>query len=449
MADFHHNIFYYYSGSRQCKDDQCDPQLENNTTKALINTLKYCDRKVTHKFLAWLGIHSTSKVEYVFQKQTIGWERIRSAKRKRLLLGITSKTQDIGEDVCPVTSEEDSRPDAWLFGDDFVILIESKIGAALLDPDQMTRHFKTLQAETRKKPVRKDITWSEIHKFFVELLPELDQKNSWLIRQFTQYLEYQGMSDFVGFEEWMFEFFVSEEKDGKDKRIMRDVMTKFGQELLAAGIQALDPNLYEQSWPGNLSAKGHHFWVAFVPKGNPRSFVKKVHQTVSLSEQGLDVFINFESQHTVNLLRKRVLKNREELIKMISKLPNPFVISISRKVQRKNQPMKFDEYLLAELKGGEFDSRNPGNYGLKNQSSSSFGCFDKLLLEKNEKTQKYELLYMRISRSINRKTLISMSKGRGEKLVKMVSRMLEEFHPLVAFINGAEKKRKRKTEQVS
>lgn len=51
FSDPHHNIFYFYRGpeSKEKKKDldsiSMDIQIENNTTKALINVLKYCYQK--------------------------------------------------------------------------------------------------------------------------------------------------------------------------------------------------------------------------------------------------------------------------------------------------------------------------------------------------------------------------------------------------------------------
>ena len=76
MTDVHRNIFSYYKGASQPEQDR-EQQLEDNTTKALVNTLEHCGRHVTIKFLEWLGISTARKINFVQQKVSIGDERIR------------------------------------------------------------------------------------------------------------------------------------------------------------------------------------------------------------------------------------------------------------------------------------------------------------------------------------------------------------------------------------
>lgn len=76
MPDFHHNIFYYYRGAMQ-EDSQFERQLEDNTTKALINTLEHCSQSVSQKFLNWLGIHASGKPHFELQRKSIGEAKIK------------------------------------------------------------------------------------------------------------------------------------------------------------------------------------------------------------------------------------------------------------------------------------------------------------------------------------------------------------------------------------
>jgi hypothetical protein len=81
VADFHRNIFSYYRGASQPEQDR-EQQLEDNTTKALVNTLEHCRRHVATKFLEWLGISTPRNISFVQQKGTIGDERIRRKSQR-------------------------------------------------------------------------------------------------------------------------------------------------------------------------------------------------------------------------------------------------------------------------------------------------------------------------------------------------------------------------------
>jgi len=70
--DPHHNIFYFYRGPKKDKENgTIDFQLENNTTKALLNTLYHSDPNVCKDFIyQFLDISiEPSSVNYALQKR--------------------------------------------------------------------------------------------------------------------------------------------------------------------------------------------------------------------------------------------------------------------------------------------------------------------------------------------------------------------------------------------
>jgi len=401
--------------------------LENNTTKALVNTLQHCDSAVALKFLEWLGIRTTAKVAVELQRQTIGKERIRRASH-RLLLGLVGAPGSSEEGKLEGPANGDSLPDAWLYGEDFVVLIESKVGDALLESNQMRCHLRKLQVGSKHKPKRQVRTWADVHKFFRQL-SGLSDKDRWLMGQFTQYLEWKGMTEFSGFEEWMFQFLVREEKDADEKKLIRHTMERFGEKVLRGGVQALSPQFYEESFVGKFNAGDDHFWVAFGPAGGPSVFGKKAHQTISLHDYGLDVFVNVEKQPAIKLLKKAIVSDKGKFIKIVSKLPGPFSASIVQKEMCKDRPMKSDDYHVASLEGGSCKPHDPGVYGLKNSKSSAFDYLVSLLEE-------IHLPYFFLWRRIDRKEVLNLSSGGGDALIHKVFSVMEKFQPLVEFING-------------
>jgi len=427
VTDFHHNIFYYYRGPQQAKQGLYNQQLENNTTKALVNTLKHCSPIVALKFLEWLKITAIGKVYFELQKPTIGTEKICRAPQ-RLLLGLIDKPGKKMDSICaelegPING--DSLPDAWLYGENFVVLIESKVGTAPLELDQMRCHFRKLEKDASQPPKCQVQTWVDVHQFFVMLVSELKDKNKWLVEQFIQYLEWNGMTEFTGFEEGMFEFFIHDEKDADTKRWIRDTIRLFAEKILYGkkGLQAFDESFYKSYHVGNYGSKDDHFWVAF----GPEKLRKVCHQTIAFYDYGLDVFVNVELSPVIKRLRAKLRDEKQKFRAIISELPEPFKIQVEERKQK--QPRFYDYYVIATLDGGVHKDYHLGPYGLKEPQSSGFDYLERLL-------EQIQFPSLSVKKNIHRKEVFELSKGNGNELVDKVVRIMKAFHPLVEFING-------------
>lgn len=75
--DLHHNIFYAYRGPEAASTDR-DRQLENNLTKALMNTLRLGGEAVWRPFLAALGCTGATGAKFLLQR---GVKRGRSSAK--------------------------------------------------------------------------------------------------------------------------------------------------------------------------------------------------------------------------------------------------------------------------------------------------------------------------------------------------------------------------------
>lgn len=417
MTDFHRNVFSYFMGASQPDHDR-QKQLEDNTTKALVNTLEHCPRNVAAAFLEWLGIPHVRRVNIVQQKASIGDERIHR-KSERLLLAIVGTRPKDGDSLfqrLPRRSAQESRPDAWLYGDDFVVLVESKIGDSNLDCNQMACHSQKL------RPTRcKIVTWSDVHAFFIGLVGNLtDPRSRWLVEQFTQYLEWTGMTEFVGFKEEMFEFFVASERDPDTKQWVRGAVEGLGDKVLngKGGLKRFN-EFYSDKHVGNLASDSDHYWVAFGPAEN---FRKRAHQTISLYEQWLDVFVNVELLPAIKRLRKKISSGGFR--KVMCDLPVPFTVHIEERKKTK-RPRVFDYVPTADVEAGIHKRRR---YGLIDTSSPGFDYIEKLLSE-------IEFPYLSVRQRIDRARVLELSKPNGDALVAEVLGILKGFHPLVEFIN--------------
>lgn len=419
MTDFHRNIYSYFRGGSETEKD-CVRQLENNTTKALVNTLEHCSPYVVAKFLQTLGITTTSKVHLVQQKAALDEGTVRR-KKHRILLAIVGTDKETNEAICDQLSTSpvgDSCPDAWVYGDDFVVLIESKTGDSKLVRTQMASHWQKLRPKPHQTKV---ITWAEIHTFFRSLANDtIDTKSEWLVEQFTQYLEWTGMTEFVGFSESMFEFFVRSDRDPDMKRSVRGAIEGLGDRVLRGkdGLKKFN-KFYTAKHVGNLSKDSDHYWVAFGPEKDFRTWA---HQTISLYEQKLDVFVNVELLPAIKKLRKKVKSNGFRDV--MCSLPAPFTVHIEERRKTK-QPRVFDYYPVADVVTGVYRRRR---YGLNDTQSPGFEYIEKLLFD-------IEYPYLSVRRSIDRKRVLELSNPNGDALVAEVLDILKAFHPLVEFIN--------------
>jgi hypothetical protein len=420
MADFHHNIFYYYRGAQRSGQER-ERQSEDNTTKALINTLKHCDPKVTFEFLGWLGIKTTKPVTLELQKATISKGEIGN-KSQRLLLGIVP-TKEI-EDPCAklgrtAAGEKDSFPDAWIYGDNFVVLVESKVAGregASLELGQMERYYQKLLVDTEQQPDCRIHTWAEVHRFFKnlsdELGDELTPKDKWLIEQFTQYLEWIGMAEFIGLEQGMFEYFATriDDRNEDDRQWVCGTMRSFAEKILE-GLQTVDSSFYQDHDVGRLFLKDDHCWAAFGPKD--KKYRRLAHQTVSLYDYGLDVFVNVELKPAVDRLRKRITQDKQAFGEAISRLPGLFSVQVGERKLIRGSLYKYT--LVDSLESNKLDERG-------------FDRVENLL-------RQLPLPYLTVRRCIDRDHALELSHTDGRPLIEEVVGIMKVFHPLVEFIN--------------
>lgn len=418
MSDFHRNIFSYFRGASQPEQDR-QRQLEDNTTKALVNTLEHSDRHVVITFLEWLGISTSGTTRFAQQKVSLGDELVRR-KRQRLLLAIVGSKNSANQALCdrlPVESDGTSRPDAWLHGEDFAVLIESKVEASTLDLNQMACHWHKLHPQKCKV-----VTWAEVHRFFKELAGSLgDTKTQWIVKQFTDYLEWTGMTEFAGFREEMFKFFVASERDSDTQRWVRGAVEGLADVVLEGndGLRDFD-KWYSDKHVGNLAKDADHYWVAFGPAKDFRNWA---HQTISLYEQKLDIFVNVELFPAIKKLRRKI--EGGDFRKVVSKLPAPFTIHIEER-RMTTQPRVFDYFPVADVEGGTQGRRS---YGLKDARSPGFDYVERLLFD-------IEYPYISVRKSIDRRQVLELSMPNGDALVTEVLKILKGFHPLVEYING-------------
>lgn len=442
MGDFHKNIFYYYKGQKD-SDEERERQLEDNTTKALINTLELSSPIVSQKFLEFLGINNNNHINFVLQKDTIGEGLIRQ-KSIRLLLALLP----VKGDFKPINKTDDtlvgeSRPDAWIYGDNFVVLIESKVNG-YINPDQMNKHYLKLYAGTNDQIDYKELTWPELHHFFSTIVNNLEEKDRFIVSQFIQYLEWNSMSDFTGFEKEIFDYFFTRD-DEDTRKWARNTLKSFSDKVLIK-IKEIDP-FYKENIIGNLKSTHDHCWVAFGsdPKKQMGNLKDWAHQTISIYSYGIDIFVNIELQKATDKLKKKLKIYKDDFRNILLKIKSDlekkyhiiekenfdneyegvFCIRIAeRKPRFKNGiqlPRQYDYFIVAN-----FESTYLSDPLLQTV------CFDYI----EKLIEQINLPYFSLRTRIGRSKVIELSKrDQGDSLINEIINIMKVFHPLVKFVN--------------
>ncbi|MBI2573578.1 hypothetical protein HYV86_06960 [Candidatus Woesearchaeota archaeon] len=201
MKDPHQNIFFYYRGPSSNESTQ-DIQVEDNTTKSLINVLEYCHNvnfhEVLRSLLQSIKVPLSSSLSFRLQIQGTG-----------------------------------SRPDALINLNARKVFIESKV-QALLDLDQLSRHLNFLEEgdvllvltnhiqdyqkiQTLHDERIRFLTWSQVHNITNLIYRKIKNEKKLahvaiLLNQFVEYLEVVTLTEFNGFRDDDFDFFVDYNK---------------------------------------------------------------------------------------------------------------------------------------------------------------------------------------------------------------------------------------------
>ncbi|OMD20359.1 hypothetical protein [Paenibacillus odorifer] len=170
---------------------------ENNVTKSFIDLLRFSDITLTKQLVReYFEINYDDLVE---SKRAYGiqiGDRLTQSIGLGYVIGITSKNNNNRYRVIKNYIQKDSIPDAMIRLNNVVILIEVKVDGNKIDYQQMTDHEKKF-ADSEVIASHKFFYWEDIHKYLLmkRELFKYDRLTSFLIEQFTSYLENVGLSE--------------------------------------------------------------------------------------------------------------------------------------------------------------------------------------------------------------------------------------------------------------
>lgn len=403
----HQNLFYYYKGGNQSKKE-VQEQLENNLTKAFINVLEKCELNVQKKIINDIVGFDISgdvyKINYTLQESSIGEERIKRI-RKRYILGISP---DGNISVSGSRSNQQSSiPDAWIWSDNFVILIENKLRGDL-DQIQLNNHKKILNGKLLTKSWKKEI-FPMIKKIENEMM--LTPKDKLLIQEFNDFLEAIGMTEFTGFNKKDLIRMYSEDKDEID--YVRSKFKKLG-DAVADQLKGKRIRLYHEHRP-----KPDEWWDYFV-REKRHSYYTLAHFSIYTCYVFLGVKLHLQKPGSDFTNFRRKLKEKPDEFKKIlfslKKADNEYEIELEDK-----------EHI------GGYDTEASFEYTIysKYLDDEKFELFKNLILN-SELTMKKPCL------SLRREFDIEEAEKLKEKLVDEISDIIENWLDIYHFIIDTE-----------
>lgn len=325
----YNNIFFYYRGLSMHMPGEGDRQIEDNTTKALINTLELSHKELLRALLKALNIPHETTDEIKFELQV---------------------------------AKDDSRPDAAIVIGDLEVLIESKVHISL-SPDQILNHLKAVEkgfvvcitnresdisiVRNLKKDNLRFISWLEIYCLFRKSLNSAtDQISSFMIKQFLEYLEIINMAPFTGWNKKDFEAFLRIEDDPKRELRLRvkNKLSQFTKDL-------------HVSLEKSKVIKDHELYIINVHKNSDEicgviarpPVTKRInipHYNFILDSDAFSLAIQIEGVAPTRKVFKKIQNEKSRVLKMLQQLEGYVFIIRSR---TELAPHKWQSKVLATI----------------------------------------------------------------------------------------------------
>jgi len=315
LPDVTQNLFYWFKGPDHDKISR--RQLENNLTKAFISVLDHTNRKLLlGGLLKKLRLPFCENVQFSLQRKPL----IASKAKTRIILGITGgETKHL-----PGRSRTKlGRPDAWICGGTWTIIVESKVGQKMTKA-QLDGHAKA--AGWQRGSYRKEfLSWEDLHRLGKQALARVqkrrDETSYLLLADWVSYLEYQDMAKFEKLEPMHFDFgHLPEEECRALLPYVKRMMFGFAESVSRTRPARKIQRLYEGGGPwkfGDPDRTGRGTWFNI---GNESS-MHKWHATIYLRAEGLGVALQNSQKGLVGKLCRSGEQIFKDIIDIASKRP--------------------------------------------------------------------------------------------------------------------------------
>jgi len=427
VADPHRNIFFYYAGSSSAAKGR-ERQIEDNTTKALVNLLELSSQSdpdgwLVQRFAEFVGAKPANvrHPRFALQRSTIGELVVKRAKT-RVLLGIAPRVDPNFE--IKETEKDGSRPDAWIWFRDAVICVENKV-VGTFNPDQLATHAKKLGPGVQTKL----LSWRQVYAFFAERRVDAEKKmkgslTAHLLDEFVAYLRIIAyrqeidMGEFDGFRPEHFTAFTFlDDEEAEDNR--KQVKHYLGQ-FVSAVREGLPKSLsnFKKQEIGNLRGDGGHAWSTLSRATPP---VHEPHFSFSISGDDLGVKLLLEGARPTRRAKRSIEKDPDRFLELLQDLPD-WTLVVKRRWQIQAQKYGAEDACSIELdRAGKIDVE----YLIAKMQA----------LEKKANGQGYFELIVR------RQFPIDAPQIRHKAFAAETATMLEQLLPLEQFLSGDAQRR--------
>ncbi|MCK4642302.1 hypothetical protein KAU32_01570 [bacterium] len=350
------NIFYYYRGPGSKKHGDFDKQIEDNTTKALINTLEKSRKNILKSFLKLVDINVPIESKVILYDLQV--------------------------------SEKFSRPDGLIQIADQSVYIESKIDAPL-EREQLERHLQSIDKGYLLciTPREKDfdlikkmrdnrlrfITWEQIFHLFKSTLPRIkDVQTRFVLTEFLEYLEVINMAPFTGWQKKDFEAFLFIENDPNNELRLR-VKEKFRLYIEELNSLLKEKNIINTLEPyvGKLGGKDVDVWGS-VSEPPVNKKVHKPHFSAWINSYEFEIGVQIEGKTPANKMKQYIGENKSEFLRILRRLEG-FKIELNERVEI--QPQVHNFRFVAKIQAGKHCTENDVNYLLEKMNQYNLFAF--------------------------------------------------------------------------
>lgn len=373
MKEIHKNIFWH-QGIKIFEEEFLKKKegqikithFENDVTKSLLNIFQLTDHKVLQKFLSLINVKDSADT-FEFDFQIFDSNRYRILPNRIMLSIVSSSTTTISDSNY---SKIFSIPDAAIYNDHTVVLIESKTQSPL-NLEQLSSHIKHFLGSTTNDKI---ITWEEIAVIFNEILKKEKTSNAFLLHHFIDFLEIIDVSDFSGFRKNDFETLslismLPKAEYLEYRRIFIKKVEKFMQSLNKVLPNLL--NSYNYSWKcAKINLDVESDWSAFYfTSGIDKIHVNKFPNiNFNYRPYGIELALNSETKPSVKYLLNKIILNEKLFYEAFNKLDD-FNLSLFYKIQYRPKdnfywdlifgyPKKLNEISFDELKNDLIFTKN-------------------------------------------------------------------------------------------